>query len=101
VRTNAKRMADSVVREVEVVNPLGIHARPSHAIVSTASRFAAAVQLRGADRVADARSILSVMTLGAVQGTRLRIEAQGADAEAAADALAELFAAGFHERGDS
>ncbi len=87
----------TAVREVSVVNEQGVHARPSHAIVACASRFEAEVALLHDGRRADARSILSVMTLGAVRGARIRIEADGADAEAAAAALAELFESGFAE----
>lgn len=87
----------TVVREVTVVNEQGVHARPSHAIVECASRFDAEVALVHDGRRADARSILSVMTLGAVRGASVRIEAQGGQAEEAAAALAELFDSGFAE----
>lgn len=87
----------TAVREVTVVNEQGVHARPSHAIVECAGRYDAVVSLIHDDRRADARSILSVMTLGAVRGAHIRIEAAGAQAEEAAAALAELFAGGFAE----
>ena len=89
--------SEKLEREVEVVNALGIHARPSHAIVTTASRFQADVRLGFEGRWADARSILSVMTLGASQGARIRLEATGPEAGEALEALAELFASGFRE----
>lgn len=87
----------TAVREVTVVNEQGVHARPSHAIVECASRFDAVIRLIHEDRRADARSILSVMTLGAARGARIRIEAAGSQAEEAASALAALFAGGFAE----
>ncbi len=87
----------TVVREVSVVNEQGVHARPSHAIVECASRFQAEVALIHDGRRADARSILSVMTLGAVRGASIRIEASGEEAEVAATALADLFDSGFAE----
>ncbi len=89
----------AVVREVTVVNEQGVHARPSHAIVECASRFEAEVALVHDGRRADARSILSVMTLGAVRGASVRIEAEGQQAEQAAAAMAELFVNGFSELG--
>ncbi|MBC8330016.1 MAG: HPr family phosphocarrier protein [Planctomycetes bacterium] len=88
----------TVVREVTVVNEQGVHARPSHAIVECASRFQAEVALVHDGRRADARSILSVMTLGAVRGASVRIEASGDQAGEAAAALAELFDGGFAEQ---
>lgn len=83
--------------EVQVVNALGVHARPSHAIVTMAANFQARIQLSHDGRTADARSILSVMTLGATQGALLRIEAEGPDARAAVEALGALIASGFQE----
>ena len=52
--------------------------------------------VRGDERV-DGKSILSVLTLAAAQGTELSIEATGQDAEAALDALSDLVAEGFAE----
>ena len=84
-------------RVVTVVNPLGIHLRPAGLIANTANRFAAQVEVvKGGDRF-DARSVLSLLTLAAGQGTQLALQAHGPDAEPALDALAELFAQGFHE----
>ena len=85
-------MGDSVVLRVVVANPNGVHARPSHAIVSAAREFAAQVELRCDGRRADARSILAVMTLGAAKGAEIEVHASGADAEAAAKRVAELLA---------
>ncbi len=90
-------MGERVVREVVVSHSQGIHARPSHAIVALASRFQSRVALTVQDRRADAKSILSVMTLGAVQGSRLQIETQGPDAREAAEALVDLVEKGFRE----
>lgn len=89
--------APTVVAEVTVINGLGLHTRPSHAVVTAATRFAAEVRLVLDGREADARSILSVMTLGAGKGARVRIEARGPQAAEAVAALEELFRIGFHE----
>jgi len=88
---------ERIVREVVVSHAQGIHARPSHAIVTTAARFQSQVALTVEDRRADAKSILSVMTLGAVQGSRLGIEACGPDAREAAEALVTLVEKDFQE----
>lgn len=90
-------MEGTIQREATVPNAQGIHARPSQAIVKTAQKFDATVQLSVGERSAAAQSILSVMTLGAVQGSVVRIEAKGPQAEAAAEALAALIDAGFAE----
>ena len=48
---------------------------------------------------ADAKSVLGVITLACTQGTALDLRATGPDAQAAADAIAALFADGFGEAG--
>lgn len=84
-------------RRVTLGNRLGLHARAASRLVQTASRFDARVQLvRDGQRV-NAKSIMGVLMLAAPCGTELVIEADGDDAETAADALAELVANRFGE----
>lgn len=73
-----------------VANPHGIHARPSHAIVLAAQSFASQIVLEFEGRRADARSILSVMTLGAPGGAQVTVRASGPDAPRAVDAILAL-----------
>lgn len=86
-----------VERKVTIVNELGLHARPAAAFVKVAGRFQAEVTVGRDDMVVNGKSIMGVMTLAAEPGTELVIRAQGDDAEAAAEALVSLVAAGFHE----
>ncbi len=90
-------MTKDHVREVKVLSPNGLHARPSHAVVAIASEFDAQVSLDCQGRVADARSILSVMTLGASEGDTIKLTASGAQAEQALDKLEHYFACAFEE----
>jgi phosphotransferase system HPr (HPr) family protein len=84
-------------RIVVVTNPQGLHARPADLFVKTATRFASKIELvKGRERV-DGKSILSLLTLAAVEGTQLSIEADGPDAEQALDALAKLVEQNFAE----
>lgn len=85
------------VRTVTVVNERGIHARPASKLAQLAGRFAADVEIRNGTMRANAKSVLGVMTLAAGVGSTLELEATGADAEAALDALAGLFARGFDD----
>lgn len=90
-------------RQVTVSNPQGLHARPAHALVNVASRFQSQIDvIRDHERV-DGKSILSILTLAAEQGTELIIEARGDDAKDALDALEHLFLEGFGDAasGDS
>lgn len=80
-----------------IVNELGLHARPAAAFVKVAGRFKAEVTVGRDDLVVNGKSIMGVMTLAAEPGSELTIRAEGDDAQAAADALANLVAAGFHE----
>jgi phosphoenolpyruvate-protein phosphotransferase len=82
-----------------VNNKLGLHARAAAQLVRTANRFHSKMHLERLDggAAADAKSILSVLTLAANGGTQLRAVAEGADEQAAMTALAALFTNGFGE----
>jgi phosphocarrier protein len=86
-----------IERKVRIVNELGLHARPAAAFVKVAGRFTAEVTVSRDDMVVNGKSIMGVMTLAAEPGSELTIRAEGDDAQAAADALVNLVAAGFHE----
>lgn len=87
----------SVVRDIWIVNPQGIHLRPADLFAKLANQFRSEIQvIKGSDQF-DAKSVLSLLTLAAVQGTQLTLRAQGEDAQAAVQALAELVANGFGE----
>jgi len=68
----------------------GLHARTAACFVETAGRFACTVHVRHGDRVADARSLLSLLTLGITQGSAITLCAEGPDADAALAALRRL-----------
>lgn len=90
--------AGEVVRRVLVTNQLGIHARPASQIAREAQAFSASVQLVAEEQAVDAKSILDVLTLAAGPGCAVEIRASGADAEAAVEKIAQLFAAKFGEK---
>ena len=72
---------------------LGLHARPAGVFVMVAKRFAAQIEVaraEGSDEWVDGRSILSLLSLAAGRGTRLRVRAEGADAADAVEALGRL-----------
>jgi phosphocarrier protein HPr len=84
-------MSEKLTRTVVVLNPQGLHARPADMFVKTALRFQSKIEvIKDSERV-DGKSILSMLTLAAMEGTKLSLEATGSDAQAALDALAELF----------
>ena len=84
-------------KNVTVINKLGIHARPASLIVQTAITFKSAIQLSKDGAAADAKSIMSVMMLAAAKDSIVTIKADGEDADAAVDAVIELFNKKFNE----
>jgi phosphotransferase system HPr (HPr) family protein len=83
------RVAQASSEGLVVTLPGGVdlHARPAADFVRTAMGFAASIQVAAGEREADAKSLLSVLALGAKAGTEIRLTANGEDAEAALDAL--------------
>ena len=71
---------------------VALHARPAALFVRTAMRFRSKIMVAANGREADAKSILSVLGLGATAGTTLMVRADGEDASAALHALAETLA---------
>jgi len=84
-------------REVEIVNKLGLHARASAKLTQTANRFAAEIWLSRNGRRVNAKSIMGVMMLAAGKGSRIVIETDGADADAAMSAVVGLIEDKFGE----
>jgi phosphocarrier protein HPr len=75
-------------RATRVVTLTGdLHARPAGALAVAAARFAAAVSVTAGARTVDAKSVLSVMSLGATSGQEVAVTADGPDAEEAVTAL--------------
>jgi phosphotransferase system HPr (HPr) family protein len=64
-----------------------LHARPAADFVRAAMAFSADVRVAAGEREVDAKSLLSVLALGAKGGTELRLTASGDDAAAALEAL--------------
>jgi phosphocarrier protein HPr len=84
-------------RTVEIVNERGLHARASAKFVKLAGGFDAEVTVSRDGQTVDARSIMGLMMLAAGPGSRITIRAEGAEARAAVDALAELVTNRFEE----
>ena len=85
--------------EVTVVieNKTGIHARPASLFVQTAAGYKSNIQLEAKGKTVDAKSILMLMSLGLVQGTEVKIIADGEDEADAVKALKELIESKFGE----
>jgi len=85
------------VADVVVSNRLGLHARAAARFVHEANAFRARILVSRDDCRVDGKSILGLLTLAAGQGTRLRLAAEGEDADAAVRHLARLVGDRFGE----
>lgn len=83
--------------DIEIINKLGLHARAAARLVSVSSRFKSKVQLVRDTRTIDAKSIMSLLMLGAGKGTKLGIRVEGPDEEAAHAAVVALINNRFDE----
>jgi len=87
-----------ITKTLTITNGAGLHARPAQLFVQTANRFQARITVRKADgRAVDGKSILGLMSLAVGPGEAITVEADGPDAAAAVDALADLVAKKFGE----
>jgi phosphotransferase system HPr (HPr) family protein len=85
---------------ITVNHPAGLHARPASLFVQTANKFSSDIQVQNLtdnSNLANAKSILSVLTLGVCQDHEIEITADGDDAEDALIALEALIEDNFGE----
>jgi phosphocarrier protein len=89
--------AGAVVRVLEICNKKGLHARASAKFVQTVERFDAEVRVTRGHETVGGTSIMGLMMLAAGPGTSITVEATGAEAAEAVEALALLVAGRFTE----
>lgn len=84
---------------VKIINPLGLHARAAAQLVRLAAKFKSRIKLTRLDNAvtADAKSILSVLTLAAARGTELKLNVEGEDEQESFTAVEEIIKNGFGE----
>lgn len=83
-----------------VTHESGLHARPGSKFVQTAVSFPCDIQVKNVTtdgNFVNAKSILSVLTLGVFQGNEILVEANGEQADEALAALKELIDSNFGE----
>lgn len=84
-------------RDVEIMNKLGLHARPSAKLTQLASQYKSDIFMARNGRRINAKSIMGVMMLAAAKGSTVTLETDGEDEQEAIDALAVLITSGFGE----
>ncbi len=86
-----------IIRDFVILNRYGIHARPAAMLVKTASKYHADVTVEKGPVRVSGKSIMGLMTMEASCGSKIRVIAEGADAEQAMDELQRLFDQKFFE----
>lgn len=84
------KMSKKIERDIVIKNKLGIHARPAALFVQLANRFQSDIILSKDSDEVNAKSIIGIMTLAANFGSKLKIAAEGDDADEAVEALVKL-----------
>ncbi len=79
-----------VTREAVIINKTGLHARPAAIFVQRANQFESAIKIVCNGKEINAKSMIGVLSLGAGRGSRVTIQAEGEDAEAAAAELVRV-----------
>ena len=85
------------VKEIEVKNQVGLHARPATFFIQKANEYKSSIWVEKEGRRVNAKSLLGILSLGIVKGMTITIMAEGADENEAVDGLVELINTGFGE----
>ena len=96
-RASATARSHKIVKEISIVNRLGLHARPAAMFVRIASRYRSEIWVAKEGEEVNGKSIMGLMMLAAGQGSKLRIRCEGPDADKAVEELEELINARFNE----
>jgi phosphocarrier protein HPr len=88
-------VSERASRTVRVSNDLGLHLRAAGVLVQLAGSFESEIMIEREKQRANAKSILSLLSLAAARGCELKVEAHGVDADSAVDAICNLIARGF------
>lgn len=83
--------------DLVVSNATGLHARPATYFVTLAKEFVSEVRVRHGSKVANGKSLASLLGLGAEHGVTIRVMAQGPDEDAALAALRQAVEANLGE----
>ena len=85
------------MKDVEVKNQVGLHARPATFFIQKANEFKSSIWVEKEERRVNAKSLLGILSLGIVGGAKIRIIADGSDEQLAVDSLVKLVESGFSE----
>ena len=97
----AQAKAEAMVsKQTTIINATGLHARPASVFVTEAKKYQSNVTIKNVDKDSapvNAKSIMMILAAGLGTGTKIEIACDGADEQAALDALVALVDSGFGE----
>ena len=79
-----------IQQPIIIQNKLGLHTRAAAKLVDIAKKFESSIELSFRDRLVDAKSIMSVITLGAQKDSIVNVLIDGPDEKAACAAIVKL-----------
>ena len=85
------------MKDVEVKNQVGLHARPATFFIQKANEYKSSIWVEKEERRVNAKSLLGILSLGIVGDAKIRIIADGSDEQLAVDGLVKLVESGFSE----
>ena len=92
--------ANAIEAVFVIKNEHGLHARPSAVLVNEVKKYNASVAVQNLDRnsqLVSAKSLMKIVALGVVKGTRLRFVATGDEAQQAIDGIGSVIESGLGE----
>jgi phosphocarrier protein NPr len=96
---NKNKVDDNIIaiKELTIVNKLGLHARAASKLAQLCQQFTSTINLELEGKKADANSIMAIMLLAGGQGKTVKVTVQGADAPQALQAISQLISDKFDE----
>ena len=88
---------DELLREIEIVNELGLHARAAAKLADIAQRASAKVWIIKGDEQADASSVIDILTLACPKGSIITVKIEEKSDLNILEDIARLAASGFNE----
>lgn len=85
------------MKEVEILNQVGLHARPATFFIQKANEFKSSIWIEKEERRVNAKSLLGVLSLGIGKGMKINIIADGTDEEEAVSVLCKMITSDFEE----
>jgi len=83
--------------EITIINETGLHARPAKTLVNLVKQYKSTVVIWNGEKKANAKSLISVLTLGASKGSQLKFEVEGEDEETALAQIESAILSGLGE----